>query len=528
MILLLYKDFIVIESDVKIWYISRTQIYWFFECVSAIFTTGYPPITYKKGSWKVYFPRNYHFRLGKDGCGLENFKVAKLSVPNWWFRKKDMKFFNRNIEISRLNEIIENSKINANFSVLTGRRRIGKTQLLLHVTKDKPSLYFFVTRKAEPFLCQDFLEEIINKFNIPVLGNITSFGKLFQYLMQLSCEKHFTLIIDEFQEFLNINSSVYGEMQHYWDLHKDQSKINLIVCGSVFSLMHKIFKDYKAPLFGRATAFLQIRPFKVSVLKEILNETYPDFEPDDLLALYAFTGGIAKYVQLLVDNNALEFNNMLDYIVCEDSPFITDGKNILIDEFGKDYTIYFTILSAIACGDNSRARIENCVGKEVSGYLTRLEHDYGLISKITPMFSKSESKNVRYIIDDNFFTFWFRFIYKYSHIIEISQYKELKKIIERDYSTFSCKILERYFREKYIENGNLTQIGGYWDRSGENEIDLIAINELDKTAHIVEVKRNEKNIRQNILKDKAANMINNTNCLNNYKIEYLGLSMNDM
>ena len=439
-----------------------------------------------------------------------------------------MKFFDRKAEIERLNEIEDNSKKNANFTVVTGRRRIGKTQLILHVTKGKPSLYFFVTRKAEPFLCQDFLEEITKIFDIPILGEVANFSKLFNYLMQLSCDKHFTLIIDEFQEFFNINPSVYSEMQRIWDLYKNKSKINLIVCGSVYSLMHKIFKDYKAPLFGRATTFLQIRPFKVSVLKEILKYYNPKYEYEDLLALYTFTGGVAKYIQLLADNNSLNFEKMLDYIVREDSPFITDGKNILIDEFGKDYTIYFTILSAIARGDNTRSNIENIVGKEVSGYLTRLEHDYGLIIKTTPLFSKSETKNVRYSIDDNFFTFWFRFIYKYSHIIEISQYDELKRIIKRDYQTFSGKILERYFKDKYIEKGNITNIGSYWDRTGDNEIDIITINELDKNAQIIEVKRNDKYISIGKLKQKTENMIKKTNCLKNYKIDYIGLSLNDL
>jgi hypothetical protein len=304
--------------------------------------------------------------------------------------------------------------------------------------------------------------------------------------------------------------------------------MNLIVCGSVFSLMHKIFKDYKAPLFGRATAFLQVRPFKVSVLKEILNELHPHFKPEDLLALYAFTGGVAKYVQLLVDNNALKFSKMLNYIIKEDSPFISDGKNRLIDEFGKDYTIYFTILSAIARGDNTRGVIESSVGKEIGGYLTRLERDYGLISKNIPIFAKNETKNVRYVIDDNFLTFWFRFIYKYAHIIEIAQYDELKRIIERDYATFSGKILERYFRDKLIETGGFTQIGGYWDKTGDNEIDLIALNELDKTAQIIEIKRNEKHIRYNLLKEKAQNMMNKTGALRDFQIEYKGFDMRNM
>ena len=248
-----------------------------------------------------------------------------------------MRFFDRDKEIERLNEIYELSKDHAQFTVVTGRRRIGKTQLLLHATENQPTLYFFVSRKAEPFLCQDFQQEITDKLGVPLLGNSTSCGKLFQFLMQISVEKSFTLIIDEFQEFLNINPSVYSEIQHYWDLNKDKSKINLIICGSIFSLMHKIFQEYKAPLFGRATAFLQVRPFKVSALKEILSELHPAFTSEDLLALYTFTGGgVAKYVQLLADNKALKLNKMLDYILCEDSPFITDGRNMLIDEFGKD------------------------------------------------------------------------------------------------------------------------------------------------------------------------------------------------
>ena len=303
-----------------------------------------------------------------------------------------MRFIDRDNEIKRLNEIAENSSKNAQFTVVTGRRRIGKTQILLHAVTNIPKLYFFVTRKAEPFLCEDFQQEISEKLKIPVLGDTISFGKLFKFLMEISSDKNFTLIIDEFQEFLNINPSIYSEMQKYWDLYKDKSRINLIVCGSVYSLMHKIFKDYKAPLFSRAETFLQIKAFKVSVLKDIINEFNSGYKQEDLLALYAFTGGVAKYVQLLVDNNALKFNKMLNFIIREDSPFITDGKNILIDEFGRDYAVYFTILSAIARGDNTRSIIENYAGKEIGGYLTRLENDYGLIIKTFLFFQKAKPK----------------------------------------------------------------------------------------------------------------------------------------
>ena len=439
-----------------------------------------------------------------------------------------MRFYDREKEIQRLHEIREQSLENAQFTVITGRRRIGKTQLLLKSVETSPVLYFFVSRKAEPLLCQDFQQEISDKLGLPLLGEVREFSKIFQFLMQLSAERSFTLIIDEFQEFLRINPSIFSDMQHFWDIHKEKSKINLLVCGSVYSLMHKIFEDYKAPLFGRVTQFLSVKPFKISVLKEILTENYPGFSPEDLLALYTFTGGVAKYVQLLIDNKAFTLKKMLNFIAREDSQFIIDGKNMLIEEFGKDYTVYFTILSAIARGENTRGQIENIVGSEIGGYLTRMEHDYGLITKNIPIFAKSETKNVHYTLEDNYLTFWFRFVYKYSHIIEIAQFDVFKQIIERDYAMFSGKILERYFREKLIEQGGFTKIGAFWDRTRQNEIDLIALNELDETALIAEVKRNERHIRYNALKEKAGNMMEKTGQMKGYKIEYKGLSLVDM
>jgi uncharacterized protein len=439
-----------------------------------------------------------------------------------------MKFYNREKEIARLKKIQQLSLKNAQFTVLTGRRRIGKTQLLLNASAEQPTLYFFVARKAESFLCQDFIQEIKEKLKIPLLGEISSFGKLFEYLMVYSKEKPFNLIIDEFQEFFHIAPHVYSEMQHHWDINEAESKINLIVSGSAFSMMHRIFENSKEPLFGRATQKLTVKPFETSVLKEILEDHFTAWSPEDLLALYSFTGGVAKYVQLLMDGGAFTKKAMIDLIIKEDSLFLHEGKNMLIEEFGKEYATYFSILSAIARGENTRKKIESLVNREVGGYLTKMERDYSLIAKSIPVFSKVETKNVRYVIEDNFLTFWFRFMYKYSHLIEIKGFKELKTIVNRDYSTFSGKILERYFRTKLIEEKGITRIGSYWDRKGETEIDLISVNELDKTAEFIEVKRNPANIDIDKLRQKSYNFLMSTGQLKDYQIIYRGMSLNDI
>jgi uncharacterized protein len=439
-----------------------------------------------------------------------------------------MKFYNREKEISRLLDIESRTGSIAQFTVVTGRRRIGKTHLLLRTIKNQPTLYFFVARKAESFLCQDFIQEVRGKLGIPVLGEVSSFGKLFQFLMEYSASRPFNLIIDEFQEFYHVAPSAYSEMQHFWDINKNRSKINLIVCGSVFSLMHKIFESAKESLFGRATQMLKIRPFKTHVLKEILNDHSSEWRPDDLLALYAFTGGVAKYIQLLMDGGAITKQNMIHFIVEEDSPFLQEGKNMLIEEFGKEYATYFTILSAIARGENTRGKIEALVKREVGGYLTKMEKYYSLISKAIPIFSKVESKNVRYVVHDNFLTFWFRFIYKYNHILEIGGYDALRKIIERDYATFSGKILERYFYTKLAEEKRFTHIGSYWDRKGEVEIDIIAVNELEKYAEFIEVKRNASQINLEKLREKSYIFLRATGKLKDYQISYRGFSLDNM
>ena len=439
-----------------------------------------------------------------------------------------MRFCDREQETTFLRETREQAEKVARFTVVTGRRRIGKTTLIREAYKDVPFVYFFVARKAESDLCEAYLEEISEKLGIPMLGNSRHFSDIFRYLMELSQTRSFTLVIDEFQDFFRVNKAVYSEMQDIWDRYEKTSKINLVVCGSIYSLMQKIFKDKKEPLYGRNTGELRVKPFRPSVLKQILADAKPNYSKEDLLALFTFTGGVAKYVGQLVDGGALDKNSMIRYIIGPNSTFLNEGKNNLIDEFGKDYGIYFSILSCIARGKNTRSEIEDVIGKEVGGYLTNLVEEYELINKRQPLFEKSSNKNVRYELVDVFYCFWFRFIFKYSYIIEIENYAKLQEIVERDYDTFSGLMLERYFHRVAMESGEFTRIGRWWDRRGENEIDMVAEDELTNRVTFYEVKRQADEISIGVLKQKAEVMLGATHEWKKYEIAYKGLSMEEM
>lgn len=439
-----------------------------------------------------------------------------------------MRFFDRTSEITFLRETDDLSNQVAQFTMITGRRRIGKTSLVLKAFEGKPLLYFFVSRKAEADLCSAFAAEIEEKLGIPLLGSHFRFADLFEYLMKISQQRHLTVFIDEFQEFFKVNKSIFSDMQRIWDLYKQDSRMNLIVCGSVNSMMNKIFRDKKEPLYGRNTQMLKVRNFQPSTLKEILNTYHPGYDNESLLSLYLYTGGVAKYVETLIDNGNYTSEAMLNAIIRPNSLFIDEGKAMLIEEFGRDYGIYFTILSLIAQGHNTRSDIEGALRQEVGGYLTKLLDDYELIVKRQPLFEKSVNKNVRYAIEDNFLCFWFRFIYKYNYMLEVNAHQKLRDIISRDYETFSGKVLEKYFREQMSESGQYTRIGYWHDRKGENEIDIIAADELSQTATFFEVKRKEKNIDLSTLHAKATRFMEATGQYKDYNLLYSGLSMADM
>ncbi len=434
-----------------------------------------------------------------------------------------MRFYNRKNEIKELQTIFRQTSEQAKMIVLTGRRRIGKTLLSLEFAKKHRNIYFFVSKKDEHLLCEEFLIEIKKEFNVPVIGDITKFKDIIALLLELSQKQAFTLIIDEFQEFYSINPAVYSEIQHLWDLNKSKSQLNLILIGSVYSLINHIFQNAKEPLFGRADRIIYLNPFSIPTIHEILSD-YKNQDIKTLFDFYVFTGGCPKYMDMLISNQAINFTRILDFILNEHSPFISEGKNLLIEEFGRDYAAYFTILELISAGKTSRPEIESLLEITIGGYLERLEKDYFIISKHKPINAKPGARIQKYKINDNFIKFWFRFINKNHSAIEIGNFAYVKNIIKRDYQTYCGPLLEKYFTELIANTNKYNKIGSYWEKGNQNEIDIVAINDLKKEILIAEVKLNKKNININGLKNKSQQLLKS---YPGYKVNWQGLSLED-
>jgi hypothetical protein len=171
-----------------------------------------------------------------------------------------MDFLYRTNELGILKSTYQQIDSSARMIVLTGRRRIGKTTLALEHASDKPYLYLFISKKSEKILCDELIKQIQEVFpDVPIYGEIQKFADVFKLLLDISKTQPYVLIIDEFQEFMTINPSVYSDLQMLWDLAKSTAKLQVLFLGSVFSLMHRIFESYEEPLFGREDRIINLQ-----------------------------------------------------------------------------------------------------------------------------------------------------------------------------------------------------------------------------------------------------------------------------
>ena len=438
-----------------------------------------------------------------------------------------MRFYDREKELGILQTNWAQTIDHGCLTVLIGRRRIGKTTLLTKSVEDEsqPLLYLYVSKDNERVLAGKFQEAAERALGLQIFGQMETFAQFFEQLLKYGQQQHFTLVFDEFQNFLKVNPAIPSHVQDLWDRYHEKVKVNMVACGSIYNMMHKIFDNEDEPLYGRQDCRLNMQPFRISVLKQILHDHNPKYTSEDLLCLYMLTGGVAKYVAWLMDAKATTKAKMLRWATQVGSPYLTEGTELIMSEFGKEYTNYLSILQLIASGMTTQSEIDGALGKNTGAFLDNLEEDYGYIHRKQPLFSKPNGRNSRWQLDDCFLRFWFRFIMRNQALVEMERNDLLLEIVERDYERYSGLVLEQYFRQKWMEEERVTMVGNYWDRKGLNEIDMIALNDIDKTAVVAEIKRQRKKFSPGELADKVATLGKE---LAKYSVNQIGLCMEDM
>lgn len=436
-----------------------------------------------------------------------------------------MEHFGRKSELNILIDEQKISKTQARFTLVMGRRRIGKTYLIRKSLEGQPHIYLLAMNEAEGTLCRRFQRQIEETLGISIYGNISSMREVFDILFRHATEHHLNLVIDEVQEFFFVRKSIFADMQELWDKYKDQMKINMISCGSIYSLMKELFEDRKQAMYGRLTRRILLRPFPIQTLKEILSHYNPQYGPKDLLCLYTLTGGVPKYVETLIDNKAYTKEAMIRCFCDTTLPFVSEGSDLMNMEFRREATVYYSLLTLIAEGHTTQGELESVLKITTSAYLRNLEENYSMIQRKRPIYASERSQGIRYSISDNFILSWFRFIYPNQGLVAMGRSDQLNKILQQGYDQFVGQMLERYFRQRALEEEEYTEVGAWWDNKGTNEIDMVAIDSINHRIRIAEIKMQKGKISIPLLQDKARKIQPH---FKHYQVEYVALSLEDM
>lgn len=447
-----------------------------------------------------------------------------------------MRFYGRTAELRTLHELLDScqTKNTCRLAVVTGRRRIGKTTLIEEAFRDcgVPYIYFFTSVGiSETDFCVRLIKAVSETLDIKFPPTLTDASDTFSYVLELAKSHAFVLAIDECQDAESRVPDFWSKLQKAWDLNKDGGKLLLVLSGSIQSTIERVFGSESSPLFGRADLFMVLQPFTTRETEAIFYEEFPAGQNEDLLTLYAVTGGVARYLAFFADWDALSSRRLLECIFSEKgSWYQAEGILLLSNEFRTSTSTYLTILQLVASGVSKRSELQDRLDVDISPYLQRLETNYRLIERTEPILQKKSNRNFRYKIKDPFFRYWFAFISQMPQqsYIERGLWEPARVHAAKMLPAFLGRTLEDWFIKRCLENPAWCEVGSWWDRKGQNEIDLIAIDRACKRILIAEVKLNRDKYDEYRLRKKIDVFLEHHPELSAFDIAWRPLSIENM
>ena len=382
-------------------------------------------------------------------------------------------FLDRHDELISLHERYSGSS--AEFIILYGRRRVGKSELIDQFIAHNSGIRILAREETKDLQLRQVSSELIGFYKDTHLNSVVfkDWDSVFSYIRS-HAEKRAILAFDEFPYLVREDLSLPSIIQYHWDTWMKNSQIFLILSGSSIRMMEEMTMHYKSPLFGRRTGQYLIKPLRFIHILEYCHDI------EKAVQLYAVFGGTPAYI-LKADIKKGIFENISSKILREESVLFRDTEFVLRTEVTEP-RYYFSILRTIAEGTPTLSKIAQNTGLEmatVSKYLQTLI-DLHLIKREIPAGESYKSKKGQYFLSDNYFSFWFRYVYPYSKFIEMGKAKDL---VETEIKpTFNAYIGRKFegciqdllweFNAKGFLPFRFQDCSRWWYK--EEEIDLIA------------------------------------------------------
>ena len=319
----------------------------------------------------------------------------------------------REEQLNSLNQYFASEK--SNLTILYGRHRIGKTALLSEFMKDK-NVAYYEARPAVEFEQIECLKRVISVQQGRVIKG-SSYDAVLESVLE--DKKLNLLVIEEFQYLVKSGT---GFMNAIADLMKSGRKIMIILtCSSVSWIENSMVKTVGGAAFS-INAFMKLK--EISYVDTV--NMFPDSDADTLLCMYGITGGVPGYLQKWDASKSVR-ENVCNLFLAGESILGHEAENYVMDEF-REIGVYNTILYCLASGHNKLNEIHEYTGfgrDKISVYLKNLIARE-IVEKIFS-YDAGGNENTRkglYRIQDGFLNFWYRYIYPYAGMIEITKPEE--------------------------------------------------------------------------------------------------------
>ncbi len=397
-------------------------------------------------------------------------------------------FYDRSDELDLLKEKFDNLK-KGEFGVLYGRRRVGKSELLRKFSRKIKcnKIFLTITFQSRVELKKALSKKIEECFKEVV--KISEWPDFFNYVSEISKDKKFLLIFDEFQEIDKFSKDFILSLKQHWEETLKENKIMVIISGSSMSMMHRLALAEKGALYGNKTFTLPLKQFRYVDFREMFKEC----SEEEKVKIFSVYGGTPKYLSDFKDSKLTLFESIKELVLSDKGSLYNEPINALKFELTNPER-YISILRTISKGKEGLKKMSDSLElsqNQITPYLRNLSELLDIVFPANPLYGKK--KIARYKIKDNFFKFWYRFVYPFQEQIQARIIEPPMNKIYKEFDDYCGRIFEYivaefflFMRGKRIKNMKIEfeDYGKWW----ENDEDIDLVLKSKRSTFFVEVK----------------------------------------
>ena len=440
-------------------------------------------------------------------------------------------FIGRQKELSVLDHLWDSNR--AQFLILYGRRRVGKTALLAHWIRETGhrALYWVATPDSALAQLRSFSQAVYNFANraspAPESFTYASWEQAWQEVARLADQERMALFIDEFTYLLEVTPALASHLQHFWDQVFQHSNLFLSISGSHLGMMMREVISYQAPLYGRATAQMHLRPLPFG----LTHTAFPKYSAVDRVALYAIFGGIPAYWERVEPQKSMS-QNIKEQLLTPNNLMQSEPR-LLLQDFISEIHNYWAVLRAIANNARTPKDISTFTGLpnvQIPKYLSVLS-EAGFVERRVSVTAPANSRTGRHHITDPYLRFYFRFLASRERQLAMDLPEQSLAEVSRHLIDFiGAHTWEELCREWTLRAGAAKalpflpdDVGSAWN--AEAQIDVVGINTMEKTLILGECKWTlspvDRDVLSKLIEQKTSKIVPEQG---NWRVYILGFS----